>query len=347
MEPSATSPKAVTRLPLLDALRGIAAIAVVFHHEPGLYGSHGLFPRAYLAVDFFFMLSGFVLTLAFEPKFRDGLTADRFLIQRFARLWPVLAVGIVIAGAGQWWAHGGMRPLVLTALGLLLISDFRGRWGIYPLDGPQWSVTFEIIANALHVSVLWRMSDRAVLGFALVCGVLLAALGWHFGTLGIGDIVPNWWSGFARVGFSYALGVWLGRQFAAGRGRIALGRWGWIAGLPVPLVLLTAGWWPLASPMADMIAVFVIFPPALWVAAQGTMSGIAARAADALGRLSYPVYAIHVPVLVVGARIAHSHPAQLDAIRGATLIATFALAGALAISPLARGIPVRFRKARG
>ncbi len=347
MEPSAPRLKAVTRLPLLDALRGIAAIAVVFHHEPGLYGSHGLFARAYLAVDFFFMLSGFVLTLAFEPKFRAGLIANRFLIQRLARLWPVLAVGIVIAGAGQWWAYGGTRPLVLTGLGLLLLSDFRGVWGIYPLDGPQWSVTFEILANALHATGLWRLSDRAVLCFALACGALLAALGWHFGTLGIGDIVPNWWGGLARVGFGYALGVWLGRQFAAGRGRIALGRWSGVAVLPVPFVLLTAGWWPLASPMADMIAVFVIFPPALWIAAQVVMPGIAARAADALGRLSYPVYAIHVPVLVVGARIAHGHPAHLDAIRGATLVATFALAGALAISPLARGIPVGLRKARG
>jgi len=343
------TPAPPPRLPLLDALRGIAAIAVVLHHEPALYGETGPFTRAYLAVDFFFMLSGLVLTLAFEPKLRawpnGGLSPDRFLIARLARLWPVLAVGVLIGAAWRWWIGATGHLWLLTLTGLALLPVLRGRGGIYQLDGPQWSVTFEVIANFVHARLLCRLPDRAVLGFALVSGALLAWAAADWGSAGIGDNTLNWWGGFARVGFSYALGIWLGRQLAAGRGRIA--PWlAWSAAALLPLTLLTAKWWPIPTLAGDLLAIFVLFPPALWGAAQVALSGWPARAADALGRLSYPVYAVHGPVLIWGAAIARRHPDWAGVLRPATLAAAFALAALLAISPLARGIPLR-RKSCG
>lgn len=336
----------VGRLPLLDALRGVAALGVVLHHEAPLYGAPGLFPRAYLAVDFFFMLSGFVLTLAFEPKLRGGLKASDFMLRRAARLWPVLAVGVLI-GAGWRLSVGATGHLwLLTLCGLLLVPLRRGPGGLFPINGPQWSLAYELLANAVHALVLARLGNRLLLVFVLACAAVLAWCAYVWGSVGLGDTGRNWWGGFARVGFGYGLGVWLGRQFAAGRAPVApLGAWA--GGLLLPLALFSLPWWPLSVVPGDLLGVFVIFPPALWCAAHVSLRGPGLRIADALGRLSYPAYAIHGPVLIWGASLARAHGAQAAMIRPLTLVAVLVLAVLLAISPLAHGIPAhRFTRRR-
>ncbi|KAH2558053.1 hypothetical protein KXV42_008944, partial [Aspergillus fumigatus] len=90
-----------SRLHLLDALRGIAAIGVVLHHEAPLYGAPGLFPRAYLAVDFFFALSGFVIAHAYDRRMAEGLGFGGFMLRRFVRLHPIVPLATLI-GALAW-----------------------------------------------------------------------------------------------------------------------------------------------------------------------------------------------------------------------------------------------------
>ncbi|NKJ00780.1 acyltransferase [Novosphingobium sp. SG707] len=328
------------RLPLLDALRGVAALGVVLHHEAPLYGGPGLFSRAYLAVDFFFMLSGFVLTLAFEPKLRSGLNAADFMIRRVARLWPVLAVGVLIGAGWRLWVGATGQLWLLTLSGLMLVPLVRGPGGIFQINGPQWSLAYELLANAVHALVLARLNNRLLLVFVLACAGMLAWCAYVWGSVGLGDTGRNWWGGFARVGFGYGLGVWLGRQFAAGRAPVARIA-AWAGALLLPLALFSLPWWPLGVVAGDLLAVFVVFPPALWCAAHVVLGGGALKIADGLGRLSYPAYAIHGPVLIWGASLAHSHGAQAALIRPLTVGAVLALAALLAISPLALGIPVR------
>jgi len=71
------------------------------------------------------------------------------------------------------------------------------------------------------------------------------------------------------------------------------------------------------------------------------LHGVGAKLADGLGRLSYPIYAIHGPVLIWGASLARSHGAQAGVIRPLTLTMVLALGALLAISPLAHGISMR------
>ncbi|WDF73577.1 acyltransferase family protein [Novosphingobium sp. KACC 22771] len=331
----------VGRLPMLDALRGVAALGVVLHHEAPLYGAPGLFPRAYLAVDFFFMLSGFVLTLAFEPKMRGGMATGDFLVRRVARLWPVLAVGVLIGAGWRLWIGATGQLWLLTLCGLLLVPLRRGPGGLYPINGPQWSLAYELLANAAHALVLARLGNRALLVFVLAGAGMLAWCAYVWGSVGLGDTGRNWWGGFARVGFGYGMGVWLGRKFAAGRAPVGAGL-AWAGGLALPLALFSLPWWPLGVVAGDLLAVFVIFPPALWCAAHVVLGGGALKIADGLGRLSYPAYAIHGPVLIWGAWLAHRHGAQAAMIRPLTLVAVLALAALLAISPLAHGIPANW-----
>lgn len=327
-----------SRLHLLDALRGIAAIGVVLHHEAPLYGAPGLFPRAYLAVDFFFMLSGFVLTLAFEPKLRDGLDTGTFMIRRIARLWPVLAVGVLIGALWRWSIGATMQLGLLTLSGLMLVPILRGTGGIFQLNGPQWSLAYEVIANAAHALVLRRLNNSLLMVFTLFSAAMLAWCAADWGSVGLGDTGRNWWGGFARVGFGYGLGVWMGRQFAAGRLSVSPPL-AWAGGMLLPLTLLTLPWWPLGVVPGDLLAVFAVFPVALWCAAHASLGR--AGLAEALGRLSYPIYAIHGPVLIWGASLARAHGAQATGIRALTLAAVLGIAALLAVSPLAHGIPVR------
>jgi peptidoglycan/LPS O-acetylase OafA/YrhL len=256
------------------------------------------------------MLSGLVLTPVFEPRFRAGLSAGRFIVQRIIRLWPVLAVGIVI-GAAHGWAQGAPQTTLLLLTGLALIPMFTQAGAIYRLDGPQWSVGFELVANYAHVRLLARLSDRAVLGVALALGVVLAGLIAHFGTLGFGDITANWWGGFARVGFAYALGVWMGRMMIAGRGNGLSVPW-WLAGLPLVAVLTLLPFVPLGRGLGDGLAVFGVLPVALWLAAHARVPvGAGARAGKVcawLGALSYPIYTLHVPMLGIARQIAMGSP---------------------------------------
>jgi peptidoglycan/LPS O-acetylase OafA/YrhL len=290
---------AAKRLPLLDGLRGFVAIAVVFHHDNLLFGNTNPFSRAYLAVDFFFMMSGLVITLAYDERLRAGLDPSTFIRQRIARLWPVLAVGILLGGLSAMLNGQVTRGLILTALSLLLIPVLSGRGGIYQIDGPQWSVSFELIANYLHARILHRFGDRTVLKIALVFGIVLAGLAYRFGSVGFGDVVDNWWAGFARIGFGYTLGVWLGRRMLAEK-RVgqAFDEW-WLAkAAPIPAILLLAPWLPLSRALGDTVLVFVAMPAALWCAAHCDLQGGAERLAGWLGRISYPLYAVHVPVMV-------------------------------------------------
>lgn len=327
------------RLPLLDGLRGIAAIMVMLHHESRAYGTTWPLPRAYLAVDFFFMLSGLVLTPALEPRLHTGLSPETFLRQRIRRLWPMLAVGALIGGiafmprsAADWRVFA---PTLLASLLLLPWPDKTG--GLYPLNFPQWSIAFELVANYVHARVLARLNDRALLGVTLLLGGLMALQTVHFGSALMGDTTRTWWGGLARVGYAYALGVWLGRRMMKGHGPMITGHWWLLVALPVPLVL---GLIPFLSPdplWSDALAVFVLLPAALWLAAHGSMPARALRWCKWLGALSYPLYAIHAPLLLMFANLTKHLPADLRLWgRMGALLAVLALATALAHSRLAR-----------
>jgi peptidoglycan/LPS O-acetylase OafA/YrhL len=117
---------------ILDALRGVAAAAVVTVHAPLFFHSvatPGSVPdasghapmtgplfEAYLAVDFFFLLSGFVLAHAYGEKLNDGMTSCQFMRCRLIRLYPLYLLALVIV-------HGRLRIFVRSPL-LLVRSPF-------------------------------------------------------------------------------------------------------------------------------------------------------------------------------------------------------------------------------
>lgn len=328
------------RLAVLDGMRGIAAVCVVLHHAGQLHPALAVLPRAYLAVDFFFLLSGFVLTLAYEEELRHGLAPLRFVAMRVGRLWPMAAVGILIGGiAGFAWSPAESELIVL-ALTLFFVPALVGPRAIYPLNGPMWSLAFELIANMVHAVLLVRLRDSAVALITLACALALAACALHADSIGLGDTGANWPAGFARVGFSYGLGVWLARKHSLAGMRPGLPAWVALAALPI--VLLGTPLAPLPHGAGDLIVAMVVFPLLLWFATGESRPWFGTARVAKLGSLSYPAYALHIPLF-------NLYRAALPRVAG-----THGIAGGLAVvasvlflswlagkTALARGMMVR------
>lgn len=307
------------RLVVLDGLRGIAAIVVMLYHVGNFHGLGGAFARGYLFVDFFFLLSGFVLARSIEPRFARGLTAARFLNDRIARLWPLIALGAVAGAVSFGWRQGwGEVPLYLAGSLFLVPLLWSARVvEIYPLNPPQWSLLFELMANLVHGVLLRRLRGAAVLVLAAGFGVLLVWSNWTQGSNSRGPDIATWYFGLPRVGFSYVLGVWMGRVFETGRHR-------WPTAVPLAIVL------PLGAMAAaemvegpvwliDSVVVILAFPLTLWFGACATASR-AEGILRALGALSFPLYAVHLPIVQVLAGLGRGTTVALASV-AASLIA--------------------------
>jgi peptidoglycan/LPS O-acetylase OafA/YrhL len=319
------------RLALLDGLRGLAAIAVMLYHVDVASGALAPFRRSYLFVDFFFLLSGFVLALAYEPKLRDGLSSLAFIRARIRRLWPLVAVGVAL-GATCHLLLGEARGLAtLVILGLLMLPHLGGGQ-IFPLNGPQWSILFELIANLAHVVILQRLGNRGLLKVLLVTAVLLGLTIHYYGSNTLGPFSLNWWYALPRVAFSYTAGIWLARHWSVLRRPIV----GWQTAFALPLLLvmlLTV--LPIDIALTDFLAVALAMPVLLWLAATADLPSAVGVWLQRLGALSFPLYAVHLPIVELVFHLGKSGSVVSLAI-AAALVAALALTWATPLSRLRR-----------
>lgn len=283
------------RLPGLDALRAIAAMSVVLMHMTSIYQSPRLFGPAYLAVDFFFLLSGFVMARTYEARMRSGkIAAAGFLGARYLRLWPTMVVGAVLSFP-FFWRDSETLAFVgkVAVLNFFLWPSFAAI-ETFPLNVPAWSIFFELVANFIHGLVLHRLGNRALAALVAVFLVLLAASAWHFGHLDIGSRQVNFFGGLVRVGFSYGLGILLWRLHGD-RAPIRIPPLLTLLAMPALFIGIAAsgreGW------LFDVAFVALVCPLLLWgglAIRQGRLDALAFAA----GALSFPLYAVHFPILL-------------------------------------------------
>lgn len=227
---------------ILDGLRGAAALMVVWYHvfEGFAFASGGAiesFNHGYLAVDFFFMLSGFVISYAYDSRWGKGLSTWEFFKRRLIRLHPMVIMGAII-GAISFLIGGSLRwdgsetpfgwVMAAMLMGMLLLPawpgaryDVRGNGELYSLNGPTWSLFFEYIGNILYALFIRRLSGRAL---AALVAVLGAVMGWFavtdvsgYGMIGVGwtlDTV-NFFGGLVRMLFPFTLGMLMARNFCS------------------------------------------------------------------------------------------------------------------------------------
>lgn len=300
MDSSASAPDR-QRLEGLDALRGIAAFMVLLFHVEYAFGLTPHFQRAYLSVDFFFLLSGMVMARQYEGRFPDTAA---FLRKRLARLWPVMAIG---AALGTIVFAPQMPPLgafMACLMGLLLVPWLGSDKGLFPLNPPAWSILFELLANALHAAVLHRLATGWLLAISALCGAILLA---RAPNLDLGAVREYAVLGVPRVVMSYALGIALWRL----RGRLPrLPAWLGLALIPAVIVSLPR---TALTPLYGDLGFALIAAPLALIAGLSPL-GFGRRALVWLGWLSFPLYAVHYPVLMFMGKFTGPLPAALTAL---------------------------------
>jgi len=284
------------RYEALDGLRGVAAIAVLAHHV-GVVGHRDLMTGGYLAVDFFFLLSGFVIALAYERAFAEGLGRLAYVRLRLERLYPMILVGAALGVAAAFLSQMTSDMWIGLAAQLAFIPFATTQATAFPLNNPQWSLLFELVANVAHVLIWPGLTTRRLVLLVLVLGAALFGVLAVNHNLRVGWGWDNFWGGFPRVSFSFFLGVLIFRlrnrlpRIAASYPLLLLV---FAATLAVPHIALTA-----SDTVRDGLAVFIFFPAILVAALSAKLTPGWRRLAAFGGAVSFPVYAIHYPLLQV------------------------------------------------
>ena len=311
---------------LLDGLRGVAALLVVFYHIfEGLSFAAGgtlitTINHGYLAVDFFFILSGFVIGYAYDDRWKRNMTLGNFFTRRLIRLHPMIIMGTIIGaitfciqGSVQWdGSHVATSAVMLALLAAMFFIpaypgagyDVRGNGEMFSLNGPSWSLFFEYIGNILYALFIHRLSNR---GLAILVALSGIGLAWFalfdivgYGMLGVGWTLDgaNFWGGMLRMLFPFSLGMLLSRHFRPIKIRGAF----WICSA-VLLILFCVPYIEGKSPVClngvyELICIALIFPALVWIAASGkTTDKQSTRICRFLGDISFPLYAIHYPLM--------------------------------------------------
>lgn len=311
---------------LLDGLRGVAALLVVWYHVFEGYAFAGAKPtvecinHGYLCVDFFFMLSGFVIGYAYDDRWNRSLTLKGFFQRRLIRLHPMVIMGAVLGtvtflvqGSVQWdGTHIATSAVMLALLlSLFLIPtvpgcgyEVRGNGEMFPLNGPAWSLFFEYIGNILYALFIRRLSDKALLalvillGAALGCFALTDASG--YGCIGVGWTLDriNFVGGLLRMLFPFTLGMFLSRRFRPVRIKGAF----WICSLILVglfFIPYIAGNTPvLWNGLFEIVCIALVFPVLVWIGASGTTTDtFSTRVCKFMGDISFPLYIVHYPFM--------------------------------------------------
>ncbi|PZU11873.1 acyltransferase [Sphingomonas sp.] len=291
------------RLLSLDALRGVAAIVVLIHHAERELHFTASFAYGYLAVDIFFLMSGFVIAGAYEPRMDARMGLWTFLKLRLIRLYPMMLIGALIGIAVAAARGPGDAPLLLAGASALLMLPLV--WTgplLFPVNIPEWSIFFEIVTNTLHRLTISWLGERLLVAIIAVSFLLLGVAGWRLHGLANGFSPETFWGGFPRVFFSYFLGVLLHRTQPRWRAHVPV--------LPLPLLLVAflaivlgesalGGRIPASAYWLG--AVTIAFPLGLMLLAQARVPAAMERISEALGDLSYPLYAVHMPLLLIAA----------------------------------------------
>src|ERR1700755_1744333 len=201
--------------PILDGLRGVASITVVAFH---LFEAHSTSPldqiinHGYLAVDFFFLLSGFVIGYAYDDRW-NKMTIGSFFKRRIERLQPMVVLGLTLGAIGFYFTDSTLWPLIhtvplwkmllvmligYTILPVPLSLDIRGWEEMHPLNSVGWSLFFEYIANILYAIWIRKFSKTALSILVFIAAIALAHL-----AISNGDVSGGWTLNVpqVRIGF--------------------------------------------------------------------------------------------------------------------------------------------------
>ncbi len=329
------------RYEILDGLRGVASVMVVLFHIFETYSkgpAYQIINHGYLAVDFFFVLSGFVIGYAYDDRW-DRMTTWGFFKRRLVRLHPMLVMGTVVGAClyffGQCEQFGlegyasGWKFLLAFVLGLFLIPcgsglDVRG-WGeMNPLNGPQWSLTFEYVANILYAFVFRRLGKEALAVLTVFAAFLTLDLCLNLNVFGLltperdsqmYTVIGGWsitaeqlYVGSTRLLYPFLSGLLLSR---VGRFINVRGGFWWCSLMLVLAFSLPCigGEGSILNGVYNAACILLIFPVIVMIGAGSHIKEAkSAKICTFLGEISYPLYITHYPIMYMQMNWAWNNP---------------------------------------
>lgn len=370
------------RYEILDGLRGVAALLVVAFHLFETYSkgvTEQIINHGYLAVDFFFVLSGFVVGYAYDERLKSGLLSTKdFIRRRVIRLHPLVCLGMLIGfllfyfGGGpdfaqmaqaHWWQLLILLIIGMTMLPVPACMDVRGWSETYPLNGATWSLMLEYIANLLYIFVFRRFGKTAlslaVAMFAILTLTLTCNLN-PFNVFPDGNpaaytVIGGWgidpanlYIGFTRMLYPFFMGLLLSRLMVDNKTLVwrAFANMKWKCGFWVcALMVATCQIMPRiggSNPdyywlngLYESICILIVFPLTVAIGAGSKVVGrYSQRICSFLGKISYPIYITHYPLIYMQMGWAYKHQDAPLEQHIMVAVGTFCLAIAIAWASL-------------
>ena len=317
------------RYEILDGLRGVAALMVVIFHLSEAFSYDPVYKHlnhGYLAVDFFFVLSGYVIGYAYDHRMLSGeMTRWDFVKSRLIRLQPMVLFGLLLGAAFFYLQSGNYYPRIaetsLTTLLLYVVLGFfmipqtpeyniRGNDELFSLNIPQWSLIYEYIANLLYGLFVYRLGKKWLAVLVAVFAVILADCALSLNMFGMLEEHDYPWAlnggftwdtehiyiGMARVGYSFFAGLLLSRLGLVVRARGAF----WICSIIIVAIICTENVGGYALPHLDgafsLACTLLVFPIVVCIGAGTNPKGKATiGVCRFMGRISYSLYLVHYP----------------------------------------------------
>lgn len=289
--------------PALDGARGIAAIAVFLYHLKDYFGDISLLQSSFLAVDMFFLMSGFVIALSYEQSLINGTRSFKsFVVARVLRLYPLYLMACCI-GASYFFikyltgAEGSpdLLQMLMALPATLLLAPWPSatEWGFtpYPFAPSAWSLSLELWYNILYALLAVHLRTKALLVISAVSVAVLLHQAKFWGSLDMGWSIATTLGGTARFWFSFSVGILIFRHRAKFLKNSQISFYFSIlcfafVSLPNESIALSIFW------------VAVVFPLALMGGGAHQLHGLAAVVCNHLGRLSYGIYILHAPIIL-------------------------------------------------
>jgi peptidoglycan/LPS O-acetylase OafA/YrhL len=285
----------------IDGLRGVAALLVVCRHIVPLHAGTLNFQSSYLAVELFFLFSGFVIAHAYDGRFEDGMPFWEFVKVRLLRLYPLYFLGFAIAVLTIPMARlAGLKtwPLDWRVLlpNLFILPSLIGFAGgvVFPFNNPSWTLFFELVGNYVYRLIFKPLNNRRLAIVCLVSALCLAWTAFTFHSLDVGYNQKHFIGGFGRVFFSFFMGVAVYRLQNLHPCKLRISPWILMAAMTLLLTMTVQRGLP--REFYDTACALIIFPVFAYLATAVEPGPKVQKVFMLGGGASYALYLIHAPL---------------------------------------------------
>lgn len=333
---------------ILDGLRGVAALAVVvFHFMEWVFTdpSQNFIGHGFLAVDFFFCLSGFVIGYAYDDRITK-IGIRNFFISRIIRLHPLVVLGSVLGllaflfdpfgGHPELYSTGKIILTFFCSLFLIPLPIIEGRgFNLFSFNAPAWSLFWEYFANIMYAFVLYKISRSYLLILTILSAVAICYVGYNAGNLLGGWSGPTFWDGCARITYSFLAGLLIYRSNWIIKNKLGF------LGLSVLLILVFIMPFSKWNWISEPFIVLFYFPLLIALGAGAMLKPGLKKICLFSGKISYPLYMTHYAVLWMFGNYYMKYKPDNSQLTFIVITAVILLVGAAYLVMVIYDIPVR------